>query len=131
MKLDQDEVQIVKGPEFWVTDKRVVFKSCEILMNTIAAPQLEERIVSASAQVGVMAIGGVMLAGGLLVQYPIIWIMGGLVCAVAPLANVKRKGIALTVESAGERKVIYETTNLNDAKLAFAAIEEALLRSAA
>jgi hypothetical protein len=64
MKLDQDEVQIVKGPEFWVTDKRVVFKSCEILMNTIAAPQLEERIVSASAQVGVMAIGGVMLAGG-------------------------------------------------------------------
>lgn len=131
MQLEAGEIQIVRGPEFVVTDKRVVFKSGEIKMNTIAAPQLEERMVHASAQIAVMGIGGVLLAGGLLLQITPLWIIGGLICAFAPLANVKRKGIALTVESAGARRVIYETTNLNDAKLAFAAIEEALLRSAA
>jgi len=131
MALDPDEVQIVKGPDFSVTDKRIFFKSGEIAIDTVSAPQLEERMVHASAQVLVMAVGGVLLAGGLLARITPLWIVGGLVCAFAPLANVKRKGIALTVESAGERKVIYETTNLNDAKLAFAAIEEALLRSAA
>jgi len=131
MALDPDEVQIVKGPDFSVTDKRIFFKSGEIAINTVSAPQLEERVVSASAQVAVMAVGGLMLAGGLLAQIAPLWITGGLVCAFAPLANVKRKGIALTVQTTGERKVIYETTNPNDAKLALAAIEEALLRSAA
>lgn len=131
MQLDQDEVQIVRGVDFIVTTKRIIFKSGEIAMETVSAPLLEERTVSASARVTVMAIGGVLLAGGLLAQVPLIWIIGGLTCAFAPLANVKRRGIALTVETAGERRVIYEAVSPNDADLALAAIEEALRRSAA
>lgn len=129
--MDDDELQIVKGPDFAVTTKRIVFKSGEILVDTLSAPQIEERTISASARITVMAVGGAMLAGGLLAQYPIIWITGALVCAFAPLANVKRRGLALTVETGGERRVIYEATNQRDANLALAAIEEALRRSAA
>jgi hypothetical protein len=131
MALGPDEVQIVKGADFSVSDQRIFFKSGEIAISVVSAPQLEERMVHASAQVGVMAVGGVLLVGGLLTQITPLWIIGALICAFAPLANVKRRGIALTVQTAGERKVIYETTNPNDAKLALAAIEEALLRSAA
>jgi hypothetical protein len=131
MQLDQDEVQIVRGVDFIVTTKRIIFKSGEIAMETVSAPLLEERTVSASARVTVMAIGGALLAGGLLAQVPIVWIIGGFTCAFAPLANVKRRGLALTVETAGERRVIYEAVSPNDATLALAAVEEALRRSAA
>lgn len=129
--MDQDEVQIVRGVDFAVTDKRIIFKSGEIKIDTVSAPQIEEREISASARVTVMAVGGVLLAGGLLAQVPLIWIIGGLTCAFAPLANIKRRGLALTVEVGGERRVIYEAANQNDANLALAAIEEALRRSAA
>jgi hypothetical protein len=131
MQLDQDEVQIVRGVDFAVTDKRIMFKSGEINVDTVSAPQIEEREISTSARVTVMAVGGVLLAGGLLAQVPLIWIIGGLTCAFAPLANVKRRGLALTVEIAGERRVIYEAASQRDANLALAAIEEALRRSAA
>jgi hypothetical protein len=131
MHLDQDEVQIVRGVDFIVTDKRIMLKSGEIKIATISTPQIEEREISASARVTVMAVGGVLLAGGLLAQIPLIWIIGALTCAFAPLANVKRRGLALTVETGGERRVIYEAANQRDANLALAAIEEALRRSAA
>ena len=129
--MNEDEIQIVKGPDFIVTTKRIVFKSGEILVNSVTAPQIEEKEISASARMTVMAVGGVLLAGGLLAQFPIIWIIGGLTCAFAPLANVKRRGLALTVETGGERRVIYEAANQRDANLALAAIEEALRRSGA
>jgi hypothetical protein len=131
MHLDQDEVQIVRGVDFIVTDKRIMLKSGEIKIATISTPQIEEREISASARVTVMAVGGVLLAGGLLAQIPLIWIIGALTCAFAPLANVKRRGLALTVETGGERRVIYEAADQRDANLALAAIEEALRRSAA
>jgi hypothetical protein len=131
MHLDQDEVQIVRGVDFIVTDKRIMLKSGEIKIDTISTPQIEEREISASARVTVMAVGGVLLAGGLLAQIPLIWIIGALTCAFAPLANVKRRGLALTVETGGERRVIYEAADQRDANLALAAIEEALRRSAA
>src|SRR6185436_14984898 len=99
--MNEDEIQIVKGPDFIVTTKRIVFKSGEILVNSVTAPQIEEKEISASARMTVMAVGGVLLAGGLLAQFPIIWIIGALTCAFAPLANVKRRGLALTV---GERR---------------------------
>lgn len=131
IELESDEVQIVRGPDFVVTTKRIVFKSGEIAMETVSAPLVEERVISASATITVMAVGGVLLAGGLLAQVPLVWIIGGLTCAFAPLANVKRRGLALSVETGGERRVIYEALNSRDANLALAAIEEALRRSAA
>jgi len=129
--MDGDELQIVKGPDFIVTTKRIVFKSGEILTNTVSAPLIEEKVISTSARVTVMAVGGALLAGGLIAQFPLIWIIGGLTCAFAPLANVKRRGLALTVETGGERRLIYEAVSQRDANLALAAIEEALRRSAA
>lgn len=126
-----NETEIVRGPDFSVTDKRIHFQSGEIEIGTVRAPRLEETNVRASARITVMAVGGVLLASGLVLKVTAVWIVGGLICAFAPLANVRRRGIALSVESNGQRRVIYETTNPNDAKLAQAAIEEALRRSAA
>ncbi len=53
------QLQIVKGPDFVVTTKRIVFKSGEILVNTVTAPLIEEREISTSARITVMAVGGV------------------------------------------------------------------------
>ncbi|HYD87574.1 MAG TPA: hypothetical protein VEA80_08880 [Vitreimonas sp.] len=131
MQVDPGEVQIVKGHDFTVTDKRIICGDDEIAVGAVSAPQIQESVVQGSARVTVISIGAILLLGGLLVQFPLLWIIGGLVCAFAPLANVKRRAIVLTVEVEGARRAIYTAPNLNDAKLAYAAIEEAMRRSAA
>ena len=131
MELDPGEVQIVKGAALTVTDKRIVYDQGEIAVANVSAPQVEEIEMKVSAGNTVVAIGAVLVLGGMLVQYPLLWIVGGLMCACSPLAKVKRRGLAVTVETAGTRKTIYTTARQEEAKLAYAAIEEALRRSAA
>jgi hypothetical protein len=131
MQLDPGEVQIVKGPTLTVTDKRILCSEGEIAVNAVSAPQIEERMVQVSAAPTVIVIGAVMLLAGFLTQFPPLWIAGGAICAFGGLAKVKRRGLAVTVETGGERKPIYTAGSQEDAKLAHAAIEEALRRSVA
>jgi|CXWL01.1.fsa_nt_gi hypothetical protein len=131
MELGPNEVQIVKGAAFTVTDKRIVCDAGEIAMSTVSAPQIEETMVNTSASASVIAVGAVLVLGGMAIQYPLMWIIGGLMCAFSPLAKVKKRGLAVTIETVGARKTIYETARPEEAKLACAAIEEALRRSAA
>ena len=129
MQLDPGEVQIVKGPGLTVTDKRIICADGEICVNTVSAPLIEESVVQVSATAAVMSVGGVMLLAGLLIQAPLLWMPGGAICAFAGLAKVKRQGFAVTVDAEGARRRLYTTHNRNDARLAHAAIEEALRRS--
>lgn len=131
MQLDPGEVQIVKGHDFVVTDRRIFCVDGEIAVDAVSEPQIEETSIEGAARTTVMAIGGVLLFGGLIAQATPIWIVGGLICAFAPLAKVKRRGLAVTVQMGEVRKPIYKALNQNDAKLACAAIEEALRRSGA
>jgi hypothetical protein len=131
MQLDPGEVQIVKGPAFNVTDKRIVCDEGEIAVTTVSAPQIEERVTQVSAARTVISIGAIALLAGFLMQMPLLWIPGAALCAFSGLAKVKRRGLVLTVETEGGRKPIYTAASQEDAKLAHAAIEEALRRSAA
>lgn len=131
MELGPDEVQIVKGPGLTVTDKRILGEAGEIAVSTVSAPEIEERLVRVSAAKTVISVGAVMLLGGLLAQFPLLWIAGAAVCAFGALAKVNRRGFAVTAEIGGERRPIYSTGKLEDARLAHAAVEEALRRSAA
>jgi hypothetical protein len=58
-----------------------------------------------------------------------LWIVGLAVAAFSPLARIRRPGYMVSAEIAGERKLVYSTRNERDAKLAAAALTEALARA--
>jgi hypothetical protein len=131
MDLAPGETQIAKGPRLTVTDRRIACEDGEIAVNTVSAPQIEERLVQVSVAKTVIGIGANILIAGFIVRAPLLWISGAAICAFGALARVKRRSLVVTVEAAGARRPLFTATNLEEARLACAAVEEALRRSAA
>lgn len=128
MKLEPGEVQILKGPDLTVTDRRVIRPDGELAIATLAAPQIEAATVNASATPLVAAIGLGLAAAGFLIRVTPLWLVGLAVAAFSPLARIRRPGYTVSAEIASERKPVYSTRNEHDARLAAAALTEALAR---
>jgi hypothetical protein len=128
--LDAEEIQILRGPNLTVTNRRIVVPSGEIQVAATAHPELEHTATSASATPVVATIGLVIFALGLMAGGPLVWILGLGIAAFSAFAKVKRQGFSVTVNRDGERQPIYTTNNEADAKLALAALIEAQKRSA-
>jgi hypothetical protein len=125
-----DEVQILRGPSFMVTDRRIVTPSGELPVASVSNPELTAQTIKVSATPVVGAIGVIVLVLGLLVGGPPFWLLGVGVIAASTLAKVKRRGFSLSVERDGQRQSIYTTGNEADAQLALAAMIEARKRCA-
>jgi hypothetical protein len=129
--MDQGEVQILKGPGLNVTDRRIIYAGGELSVSAIQAPQIEITNVRASVTPTIAMLGLIFITLGLLGSFPPAWIFGIALTAFAPFAKVTRKGYALNVEADGARQTLYTTPAEADAKLALAAVTEALRRSGA
>lgn len=129
MTLEPDEVQILKGPGLTVTDRRVIGPNGALAVTTLAAPRIDPASVPASATPLVATIGLGLAAAGFLIRVTPLWIVGLTVAAFSPLARIRRPGYTVSAEIAGERKPVYSTQNEGDAKLAAAALTEALARA--
>ncbi len=81
MELDPGEVQIVKGAALTVTDKRIVYDQGEIAVANVSAPQVEEIEMKVSAGNTVIAIGAVLVLGGMLVEPFASFVVPTLYCA--------------------------------------------------
>ena len=66
---------------------------------------------------------------GMVLQFPLLWIGGLALAAFSPVLKINRPAFALSVETGGARKVVYTTAKEQDAKLALAAVNEALRRA--
>ena len=129
MVLEPGEVQILRVPGLTVTDRRVIRPKGELAMATLAAPQVDRTTMRASATALVATIGLALAAAGFLSRVAPLWIVGLTVAAFSPLARIGRPGYTVSAEIAGQQKPVYSTTNEGDARLAAAALTEALARA--
>lgn len=124
-----DEVRILAGPGFTVTDLRVAGPDGELAIATLSEPRIEQTTMSASATPLVATIGLGLAAAGMVIQVAPLWIVGLAVAAFSPLARIRSPGYSVTAEIDGQRRQVYSTRNEADAKLAAAALVEALRRA--
>jgi hypothetical protein len=75
-----------------------------------------------------MMTGLVFFVLGMWFAGPLLWISGAALVAFGRFATVRRPAFALTVEQGGARQGLYTTAREADAKLAMAALLEALRR---
>ncbi len=129
--MDQEEVPILKGPGLSVTDRRIFYSGGELSVSAIQAPHIETTDVSISVTPTLAMLGLVFIGLGFAVKIPLVWITGGVLTAFVPIAKVKRRGFAVSVEADGARQTLYTTPAEADAKLALAALNEAMRRSGA
>ena len=130
MELGPGEVQILRGPNITVTDRRIAHDKSEIAVADIAAPQIEATMAKISVRPTMLTLAVVFLAVG--AGVPRIFFLVALgVAWFGFSAKVNRAAFAVTVETAGARRPIYVTAKEADAKLALAAVLEAQRRSGA
>jgi hypothetical protein len=123
------ETQILTGPLLTVTDREVRYASGAIAVAQMGAPQLESVIQKTSVLTTLLTIAATFFAVGIFTMFPPLWISGLALAAFSPVLKVNRPAFHLSVEAGGARKVVYTTAKESEAKLALAAIEEALRRS--
>lgn len=130
MQLDAGEVQILRGPNITVTDRRIVYDKTEIAVADVSAPQIDATMAKLSVRPTMLTLAVVFLAIGVFGP-PIFFLVALAVAWFGFTAKVNRAAFAVTVENAGVRRPIYVTAKEADAKLALAAVLEAQRRSGA
>lgn len=137
MNLDPGEVQILKGPGLTVTDKRIIaVKDSPVItrQEQIAVADVKDpRVVAASIETSVvpafLTIGALLLAAGAVGPWYIA-IVGFGIMVSGFFIKVKRTGFVVSVDAKDGRKTIYTTAKEAEARLAVAAVSEALRRAA-
>jgi hypothetical protein len=123
-----EDTQILTGPGLTVTDREIRFADGIIAVPEAGAPRLERATTRASVLPTLLAIAGAFFVIGVLLRFPPLWIGGLALAAFSPVLKVDRPAFSLSVETGGARKVVYTTARESDAKLALAAVHEALRR---
>lgn len=123
------ETQILTGPGLTVTDREISYAGGAIAVAQASAPQLEHATEKTSVLPTLLTIAATFFVAGIFAKFPPLWISGLALAAFSPVLKVNRPAFHLSVEAGGARKVVYTTAKESEAKLALAAIEEALRRS--
>lgn len=123
------ETQILTGADFSVTDREIRFADGTVATNDAGAPQLENTTTRTSVLPTLLTIAGAFVLIGVVVHFPPLWIAGLALAAASPVLKINRPAFAVSVETGGARKVVYTTAKEQDAKLALAAVNEALRRA--
>lgn len=123
------ETQILRGPDFSVSDREIKYASGAIPTANAAAPLLENATTRTTVIPTLLTIAALFVLIGAVVSFPPLWIGGLALAAFSPVLKINRPAFALSVETGGARKVVYTTAKEQDAKLALAAVNEALRRA--
>lgn len=120
------ETQILKGADFTVTDREIKFAGGAIATTQAASPQIENATTKSTVLPTLLTIAGAFVLIGVFLQFTPLWIAGLALAAFSPVLKINRPAFAVSVETGGTRKVVYTTATEQDAKLALAAVNEAL-----
>ncbi|MEQ1817878.1 MAG: hypothetical protein ABL871_04645 [Terricaulis sp.] len=123
------ETQILKGSDFSVTDREIKFAGGAVATNDAAAAQLDNATTKTTVLPTLLTIAAAFILIGAVVHFPPLWIAGLALAAFSPVLKINRPAFAVSVETGGARKVVYTTANEDEAKLALAAVDEALRRA--
>lgn len=123
---EDGETQILKGADFTVTTREIRFAGGAIPIADANAPQLENATTKTTVLPTLLTIAAAFVLIGALLKFPPLWIGGLALAAFSPVLKINRPAFALSVETGGARRVVYTTAQEQDAKLALAAVNEAL-----
>ncbi len=123
------ETQILKGADFSVTGAEIKFAGGAIATEDAAAPQLANNTTQTTVLPTLLTIAAAFVLIGFFLKFPVLWIAGLALAAASPVLKINRPAFAVSVEAGGVRKVVYTTAKEDEAKLALAAINEALRRA--
>jgi hypothetical protein len=123
------ETQILRGPGLDVTACTITFAEGSIAAADASAPQLENTISKMSVMPTLLAIAATFALTGFVLMFPPLWISGLALAAFSPVMKISRRVFRLSVESGGHRMVVYTTAKEDEAKLALAAVIEAMRRA--
>ena len=126
---DNGETQILKGADFSVSDREISYPDGAIAIADISAPQVDNATTRTTVLPTLLTIAVLFVAVGVVLQFPLLWIGGLALAAFSPVLKINRPAFSLSVEAGGTRKVVYTTAKEQDAKLALAAVNEALRRA--
>lgn len=124
----EGEVQILRGPGLSVTDRAISFGAGAIAVADAAAPKLETATAKMSVLPTLLTIAATFVLAGVVLAFPPLWIAGLALAVFSPVLKISRPAFVLSVETGGARTVVYTTAKESDAKLALAAVNEALRR---
>ena len=126
---EDGETQILRGVDFSVTDREIKFANGAVAAIDATAPQLENITTRTTVLPTLLTIAAAFFLFGFLLQFMPLWIGGLALAAASPVLKINRPAFAVSVETGGARKVVYTTAKEQDAKLALAAVNEALRRA--
>jgi hypothetical protein len=126
---ESGETQILRGPDFPVTDSEIRYADGALAINETSAPQVDNATTRTTVLPTLLTIAVLFFAIGVMLQFPLLWIGGLALAAFSPVLKINRPAFSLSVEAGGTRKVVYTTAKEHDAKLALAAVNEALRRA--
>jgi len=127
--VEDGETQIAKGPDFSVTDREISFAGGAVAIAAASAPRLDNTSTKTTVLPTLLTMAAIFFVLGMVLQFPLLWIGGLALAAFSPVLKINRPAFALSVETGGARKVVYTTAKEQDAKLALAAVNEALRRA--
>ena len=120
------EAQILRGPDFSVSGREIKYTGGAIAFADATAPQLENAATKVTVLRTLLPTAAAFFLIGLVMQFPPLWIGGLALAAFSPVLKINRPAFAVSVETGGARKVVYTTAREDEAKLALAAVNEAL-----
>ena len=123
------ETRILKGADFSVTDREIKFADGAVASSGATAPQLANTPTKTTALPTLLTVAAAFILIGAVLMFPPLWIAGLALAAFSPVLKINRPAFAVSVEAGGVRKVVYTTAKEDEAKLALAAVNEALRRA--
>ena len=126
---EDGETQIAKGPDFAVSDREITFAGGAVAIDGASAPRLDNTSTKTTVLPTLLTMAAIFFILGMVLQFPLLWIAGLALAAASPVLKINRPAFAVSVEAGGARKVVYTTAKENEAKLALAAVNEALRRA--
>lgn len=126
---EDGETQILKGADFSVSDRAITFANGTLATRDVTDPQLENATTRTTVLPTLLIIAATFVLAGVIVRFPPLWIAGLALAAASPVLKINRPAFAVSVETGGARKVVYTTAKEDEAKLALAAVNEALRRA--
>jgi hypothetical protein len=123
---EDGETQILKGADLTVTTREIKFANGAVAIADANAPQLENATTQTTVLPTLLTIAAAFVLIGAFLKFPPLWIGGLALAAFSPVLKINRPAFAVSVETGGARKVVYTTAREDEAKLALAAVNEAL-----